>query len=230
MSLPSMPVTSLNSSDDNNGNTNSGMQGVEQEVFVIDIVNVAIVRIRPSRWPRIYKFKPVSGVLESRTILNQDNPFYTKSVFVAKVLAKSIIWNTRPALRTARSLSLGSRLPSIVLSIVIFVLGAPALFRGLSLLLLLDVLLLLSSLLLLFTLSVRRLVLKLPLLFLPSTILILRLTLFFLLRASSCFSTRFCFSFGRLGFRFTRLRLLRHRLSLFLLILLCTHYDCGSEK
>jgi hypothetical protein len=230
MSLPPMPVTSLNSSDDNNGNTNSGMQGVEQEVFVIDIVNVAIVRIRPSRWPRIYKFKPVSGVLESRTILNQDNPFYTKSVFVAKVLAKSIIWNTRPALRTARSRSLGSRLPSIVLSIVIFVLGAPALFRGLSLLLLLDVLLLLSSLLLLFTLSVRRLVLKLPLLFLPSTILIFRLTLFFLLWASSCFSTRFCFSFGRLGFRFTRLRLLRHRLSLFLLILLCPHYDCGSEK
>ncbi len=130
-----MPVTSLNSSDDNNGNTNSGMQGVEQEVFVIDIVNVAIVRIRPRRGPRIYKFKPVSGVLESRTILNQDNPFYTKSVFVAKVLAKSIIWNTRPALRTARSRSLGSRLPSIVLSIVIFVRGAPALFRGLSLLL-----------------------------------------------------------------------------------------------
>jgi hypothetical protein len=110
--------------DHNDRKANPRMHGIDQEVLFVGVVNVVIVRIRPIRRPRIDEFKPVSRVLETWTILNQDDALHAELVIAAKVLAKSIVWNARSALGTSRSRSLGLCLMSISLSVVIFVLGA----------------------------------------------------------------------------------------------------------
>jgi hypothetical protein len=81
--------------DHNDRNANPRMHGIDQEVLLVDVVNVVIVRIRPIRRPRIDKFKPVSRVQETWTILNQDDALHAELVIAAKVLAKSIVWNAR---------------------------------------------------------------------------------------------------------------------------------------
>lgn len=103
------------------------MHGIDQEVLVIDVVNIAIVRIRPTRRPWIDEFEPVSRVLETWTILDEDDVLHAELVIAAKVLAKSIIWNARSALRTYGSRSSALCLMTMILSVVILVLGASGL-------------------------------------------------------------------------------------------------------
>ena len=110
--------------DHKDRNANPRMQGIDQEVFLVDVVDVAIVRIRPTRRPRIDEFKPVSRVLETWTILNQDDALHAERVIAAKVLAKSIVWNAHSALGTYGSRSSALCLMRMILLVVIFVLGA----------------------------------------------------------------------------------------------------------
>jgi len=49
------------------------MQRAEKEIPIIDVVNITIISIRPVRRPGVCKFEPISAVLKTGPIFNQND-------------------------------------------------------------------------------------------------------------------------------------------------------------
>src|SRR5580693_9131248 len=70
------------------------MQKIEEKIFSIDVVDIAIVGVSPVRRPDIDQFKTVAAILKLRTALH-DHGFGVEGMAVAKMLAELVVRNAR---------------------------------------------------------------------------------------------------------------------------------------
>src|ERR1700683_2606834 len=75
-------TTELQHNDD--GDANSGVEQVKQEVLSIDIVDVAVIRVSPAHRPRVNQLKAVTAILELRLPLH-DHALRPEMMDVADV-------------------------------------------------------------------------------------------------------------------------------------------------
>lgn len=69
------------------------MEQIKQEIFAIDVVDVAIVGIGPVRGPRVHKDKRVAAVLESWLAVHDAWTLRPEGVASAKLSAKLVVRN-----------------------------------------------------------------------------------------------------------------------------------------
>lgn len=79
--------------NDSESDTHAGVDGIEEVVSVIHVVNVAIIIVRPICWPGIYKLEPISTVLEPWTVFDDDGMADMEVVLMSKVLVKVPVGN-----------------------------------------------------------------------------------------------------------------------------------------
>src|SRR5579863_4703002 len=72
-------------------NPHSGMKQVEQEVLSVDIIDVALVGIGPSRWPGIRDHEPVATELKSWLTFDDNRLPDHNRVLPPKVLAEFVV-------------------------------------------------------------------------------------------------------------------------------------------
>ena len=69
------------------------MEHVKQKVFIIHVVNVAIVIIRPVHRPGLREFKPISAVLEARFVIHNYRMADMEVMLATEVSAEFVVWN-----------------------------------------------------------------------------------------------------------------------------------------
>src|ERR1700722_271639 len=77
---------------DENSQTNTRVNQIDQVVLSVDVVDVAIVGISPVRRPGIDQFKVIAAILKLRTTLN-DYGSCIEVMFPAELGVESIVWN-----------------------------------------------------------------------------------------------------------------------------------------
>ena len=85
-------VTSSRLHHDEDGDTNPRVQQIKEEIFSIDIVDVAVIRVSPARRPRIHKLETISAVLKLRPAPH-NHGFCREGVAAAKVGAELVVGN-----------------------------------------------------------------------------------------------------------------------------------------
>jgi hypothetical protein len=119
---------------DEDGDTNTGVQQIKEEIFPVDKVDVAIIRVSPAHRPRIHEFKAVAAILKLR-LAGDDYGFRGESMAAAKVSAEFVVRNASALAGRLRvpglsCMFLGPRLFTRLLLCPAFLLLLPLLWSG----------------------------------------------------------------------------------------------------
>jgi len=87
------------SQDDHNSDANAGMKQIEQKIFAVYVVDVALIRISPPRRPRVYDVEPVAAILEALLAFDNSGLMDNKSVLAPEIGAELVIRNVAAFLR-----------------------------------------------------------------------------------------------------------------------------------
>jgi hypothetical protein len=85
--------------DDHNCDANAGMKQVEQKIFAVYVVDVALIRVSPPGRPRIYDVEPVAAILEALLAFDNSGLMDNKSVLAPEMGAELVIRNVAAFLR-----------------------------------------------------------------------------------------------------------------------------------
>src|SRR5579863_5998339 len=69
------------------------MQQVEQEVFSVDVVDIALVGVSPLSRPRVRNYEPIARILKARLAFDDHGPINHYRVLAAKVRLEVLIRN-----------------------------------------------------------------------------------------------------------------------------------------
>jgi hypothetical protein len=87
------------SQDDHNSDANAGMKQIEQKIFAVYVVDVALIRVSPPRRPRVYDVEPVAAILEAPLAFDNSGLMDNKSVLAPEIGAELVIRNAAAFLR-----------------------------------------------------------------------------------------------------------------------------------
>lgn len=73
-------------------NLDARMEQIEQKIFSVDIVDIAIVAIGPTGWPGIHEFKGITAIVEL-WLPSNDHGFGVKGVAAPKASSELIVRN-----------------------------------------------------------------------------------------------------------------------------------------
>ena len=79
---------------DHEGQAHSGVTQVKEEIFAVDIVNVAIVGVCPLWRPGIDQHKCIATILKARPALYNFGTLHGEMMFAAELGAETIVGNT----------------------------------------------------------------------------------------------------------------------------------------
>ncbi len=74
-----------------NGNANAWIIRIEDEIFAIYVININIVGVVPTIWPRLDKSEPEAAVLEAGISVNHCWTADTKLVSPPEISAEAVI-------------------------------------------------------------------------------------------------------------------------------------------
>jgi hypothetical protein len=82
----------------NNRDSNARMKQVEQEIFPVDVVDIAVVSVGPIRGPYVNNGERVAPVLETRLALSRSRAVQFKRVLAAELGAELVVGNAAPTM------------------------------------------------------------------------------------------------------------------------------------
>ena len=69
------------------------MKQVEQEIFPVDVVDIAVVSVGPIRWPCVNNGERVASVFETWLALSRSRAAHFKRVLAAELGAELVVGN-----------------------------------------------------------------------------------------------------------------------------------------
>ena len=78
---------------DHQCDAHTGMEHVDQDIFTVDVVDIAIIRVSPIWRPRVHEHKRVASVNEASPTFHFDWTLHLERMASPKVCAESVIRN-----------------------------------------------------------------------------------------------------------------------------------------